>query len=260
MKVKNFLVLYKDSILKEHRKIVDAVKKIFDENKLKAAFCERSSFKEESEKGYDLILSIGGDGTLLRAAQVAKNAAIFGINSNPRRSEGVLCSATGDDLREKLARIINGDFFIKRFTRARILFTNSGHSYNALNEIYVGSATPYHTSRYILKFGKIREEQKSSGVIVATGLGSTAWYGSISKESFGPEIEELRFAVREPYKGELLSFDLTEGSLAVKEQLSLKSKMASAIVAIDSIIEIPLGNEEEVKVSVSPKPAKFIAF
>lgn len=86
------------------------------------------------------------------------------------------------------------------------------------------------------------EAQKSSGIIIATGAGSTAWYGSVVKESFNPEMKELRFVVREPYKGKL----------GANQKLYIKSKMTSGIVAVDSIIETPFSNEEEIEVSISP--------
>lgn len=260
MKLKNFLVFYKDSNLAEHRHTIAAIKRIFDKYKLKARFCKRNKFNKEPEGDYDLVLSVGGDGTLLRAAYSVKDTVILGINSNVKKSEGSLCSVASCDLEEKLKRAIEGNFSVKNFTRARAFFRNSRQSYDALNEVYIGSATSYFTSRYILEFGKIKEEQKSSGIVVSTGLGSTAWYNSIAGENFNPEFKELRFIVREPYNGRLSDFTLRKGKITGKEKLSVKSKMKDAVVAVDSIMEVPLDSQEEVQITISPKPAKFVVF
>ncbi len=260
MKLNNFLVFYKESTAQEHRKTITAVKKIIRQHKIKATFLERSKFDKESLKDYDLIVSVGGDGTFLRASHFAYSRPVLGINSNTETSEGVLCSATKHNLEEKLVRIAAGKFTVKKFTRVRVSFLNTGSNYDALNEIYIGSATPYHTSRYILKLNKIKERQKSSGVIVATGAGSTAWYGSIAKENFNPKAKELRFAVREPYEGKLLKPTLVKGKLNMKQKLYLKLKMSRGVVALDSIIEVPLPGEEEIEVSISPKPAQVVSF
>lgn len=260
MKPKSFLVFYKDSKLKEHRQVLNEIKRVFGKNKLKASFCKRSKFNKKLGGSYDLVLSVGGDGTLLRAAHSAQSAVIFGINSNRKKSEGALCSATIVDLKEKTQKAIEGNFVIRSFARARISFKNKSKSYDALNEVYVGSAISYITSRYSLKFGKIKEKQKSSGIIASTGLGSTAWYSSSARESFSPENNELRFIVREPYRGRLSAFNLKKGSITGKQKLSLKLKMANAVAAIDSIIKIPLDYGQEVQIGLSPNPARFAYF
>jgi len=260
MKLKRVLVVHKDSISEEHLRTMDETRSIINEYDLKCVFLKRDELNKERVENYDLILSVGGDGTLLRVSHFVNNAAILGINSNPKTSEGVLCYATRYDLKEKLTRIIDGNFGIKKLTRARVFFINAGRNYDALNEIYVGSAKSYHISRYILKFGSVEEEQRSSGIIITTGAGSRAWYGSIIKESFNPEMKELRFVVREPYRGKLVKFNLIKGKLDANKKLYIKSKMANGIVAVDSIIEAPFSNEEEIKVSISPVPVTLISF
>ena len=259
MKFKKILVVYKDSILEKHHKRIDDVKSMFNKYDAKSVFLRKDKLNEECAEGYDLILSVGGDGTLLRVAHFVNSTAILGVNFDPKTSEGILCAAKSHDFKEKFARVIDSKFSVKRLTRARVFFVNSGDSYDALNEIYVGCAKPYHTSRYILKFGIVEEKQKSSGIIVATGTGSKAWYGSAVKQRFNPETQELRFIVREPYRGKLTKFNLTKGRLSVKQKLCIKSKMANGVVAVDSMIEKPLSNGEKVEISISPKPLKLIS-
>lgn len=104
MELKKVLVVHKDSILEEHRKTMYGVRKILNGYDIKSSFLGRNELNKKCEEGCDLILSVGGDGTLLRVSHFVNNAAILGINSNPKTSEGVLCYATRHDLKEKLAR------------------------------------------------------------------------------------------------------------------------------------------------------------
>jgi NAD+ kinase len=260
MKLKKVLVIYKDPVSEEHRKTVDGVRKILNEYDISGAFLGREKCSSKNTEGYDLVLTVGGDGTLLKISRFVNDAAVLGVNFDPGTSEGVLCSATIHDLGEKLARIIDGKFSVKKLTKARVFFINTGQTYDGLNEIYIGSARPYRISKYILKFGKVEEEQKSSGIIIATGRGSTAWYGSVTRENFDPEAKELRFIVREPYSGKLIKFNLISGKLDATRKLYVRSKMAYGVVAVDSTIEVPFGDGEEVEVSISPEPFKLISF
>src|SRR3989338_4584283 len=43
---------------------------------------------------YDLVVSVGGDGTFLQAARSVMRTPLLGVNSDPLRSEAVFCAAT----------------------------------------------------------------------------------------------------------------------------------------------------------------------
>jgi len=221
------------------------------------------SFENASEKlpSKDIGTTVTRERWLLiRISHFVNDTVVLGVNFDSRTSEGVFCSATRHDLKEKLARIIDGKTGIKKLTRARVVFIKTGQSYDALNEIYVGSDKPYRISKYIFKSGKVKEEQKSSGIIVAAGAGSTAWYGSVVKENFDPGMKELRFVIREPYCGKVTKCNLINAKLGKDEKLYIKSKMVNGVVAADSMIEAPLGNEEEAEIGISPEPFKLILF
>jgi len=126
--------------------------------------------------------------------------------------------------------------------------------------VYIGSLKSYQISRYKIKINGIEEEQKSSGIIISTGTGSSAWYGSLKKENFSGETKELRILVREPYIGNLLKFKLTEGKVNGDQKICIESKMNEGIVAIDSIIEIPFEARKSAEIGISPKPLKIISF
>jgi len=256
MNIKKILIVYKNSNLRTQKKIIELLKKILKDSNLNLV--NRCDLTKKDIKGHNLIFSIGGDGTFLRTAHFITNELIMGINSDVKKSEGKLCSAVKENLKDKINKIKEDEFIIKKLTRVRVHY--SSKDYDALNEIYVGSSKPYYLGKYILKFNNIKEEQKSSGIIISSGTGSSAWYKSITNNTFDPESEELRFVVREPYYGRLSKFNITTGRIYKNQKLYLVSKMKDGIIAIDSITELPFSKDKEIEIKISPKPLNVIYF
>jgi hypothetical protein len=111
-----------------------------------------------------------------------------------------------------------------------------------VNDLFVGPRT--HTSAlYDIELGDRRESQSSSGMIVSTGLGSTAWLKSIVTGSLGIaramqateprgeyqpqawDADRLTFAVREPFPSRSSTTDLVYGCVTRDKPLKLRSRM-----------------------------------
>ena len=121
---------------------------------------------------------------------------------------------------------------------------------------------------YEIAAGDRKETQSSSGLIVATGLGSTAWFKSIVTGSlaiagtFGNQAgialcaaalghDELRFAVREPFPSRTSQTSLVYGRLAKGELLRLRSLMPeNGVIFSDGIeadrLDFNSGTEAEI--------------
>src|SRR3989338_1339163 len=59
-------------------------------------------------KRYDLVVSVGGDGTFLQAARSVRETPMLGVNSDPARSEAVFCAATSRTFARLCALALNG--------------------------------------------------------------------------------------------------------------------------------------------------------
>src|SRR6202035_973225 len=82
-----------------------------------------------------------------------------------------------DDLPALLRDVAAGKRPFKTVTMAKATLAN-GQVLHAVNDLFIGART--HTSAfYEIAAGGERETQSSSGLIVSTGLGSTAWFKSI---------------------------------------------------------------------------------
>ena len=147
----------------------------------------------------DVFISAGGDGTFLNvASQLEGGKWLIGLNTDPERSVGHLCARSRykkTNLKYIIQQIAEGEcVFIKR-SRIRVKM-----SYDckvgeveipkyALNDVYVGETSPTRLSYLELQIDKLpAEKQKSSGFLISTGSGSTAWsYHANALDSYRTE-------------------------------------------------------------------------
>ncbi len=261
MELKNVLVVYSDSKSKEHKKTMKEVKRVLAKYKINSVFVRKEEQKKKLSKNTDLVISVGGDGTFMDASHLIKDdTLILGVNSDPMSSEGVHTNVTRKDFEKRILQIINGDFSVEKWTRLEVIINGSGKKAYALNEVYVGASHIYNTSRYSLYVNGKWEKQKSSGILISTGCGSTAWYQSAGGRPFSKTEKEARFIVREPYCGHLVCGRTISGIIKNGEKLIIKSEMRDGIVAIDSFKEYKLPKEKIVTVKISDKPIHVAVF
>jgi NAD+ kinase len=122
----------------------------------------------------DLVLSLGGDGTMLRAAQIAhkSDALLVGVNFG---SLGYLTEVEGQDLQQALEQILAGDF---RVEERMMLQCGSDDTEPAvaLNEVLVERSSRTRLVRLGVSIdGERLADFNADGLIVATPTGSTAY-------------------------------------------------------------------------------------
>jgi len=213
-----------------------------------------NNLQKEDLIGIDLVISIGGDGTFVKAAHLMEEGLILGINSNYKTSEGALTSINLDEI-DKLKNLDKGKMEITEKQRADVILNGKILDEKVINEIYIGAASQFHSSRYILNFKGAKEEQRSSGVIVSTGTGSDSWFLAAGGKPFHYSEKKLRFIVREPYFGKrVFKPTILAGELSEKEKIVVEStRNFGGIIAInDSTYDFNTGDIVEVKISDSP--------
>jgi hypothetical protein len=105
---------------------------------------------------------------------------------------------------------------------------DGGFKLRALNEVFIGHRT-HQSARYRLRWQGSTVRHSSSGVIVATGTGSTGWARSIHRERArpvalpDPEDPRLVFFVREAWPSPGTDCSVTAGS--VESTLEITSEM-----------------------------------
>ncbi len=145
----------------------------------------------------DLVVALGGDGTLLRAARLVaeRGTPVFGVNLGQL---GFLTNTSEAELEEGLARVLAGEGVLdRRFTlTAQVVAAGhpKGEAYHALNDVVIhrptaSRVTPVHLA---VRHGDVIDEIGSfsaDGVIVATPTGSTAYSLAAGGPIVVPEVE-----------------------------------------------------------------------
>ncbi|MBL7684672.1 MAG: NAD(+)/NADH kinase, partial [Deltaproteobacteria bacterium] len=122
----------------------------------------RSEVQHENIKNYDLIVTVGGDGTFLETSHfVFDLIPMIAVNSNPDRSHGAYCSATLESFYPTLLNLMKQKAPLFRLHRLQLSIRHKKIRVLALNDILFANACPAGTSRYEIQIGKKKEEQKS---------------------------------------------------------------------------------------------------
>jgi len=203
----------------------------------------------EGPDGHDLVMCVGGDGTVLHASHKTLDVPLLGINSDPSRSVGYFSGTNADGVDAALALFENDE--LERFMLHRLRLTLDGEELAppVLNDVLVANDNPAATSRYILMTGARHETQKSSGLWISTAAGSTAGIRSAGGAVLPLEGPWLQYLVREPVVSPLASYEMLRGVRALDEGLVVVSQMDNGYAYIDGPhvkVPLPLGARLEI--------------
>jgi NAD+ kinase len=211
---------------------------------------------------FDLVVTVGGDGTLLRVTQlVGEDCPVVAINSAPEDSVGYFSAGTREDVGDVLADALAGRLRATQLTRMRVELEGEVITSRVLNDVLFCHASPAATTRYALRVRGHEEEHKSSGVWVATPAGSTAAIHSAGARPLPIASQELVFRVREPYPYGRARLKLLQGTLGPRETLSITSQVRSGRLFVDGprdvhVVEIGA----RLTMSRSPDPMTLLGF
>lgn len=142
----------------------------------------------------DLVITLGGDGTLLTAARalVDKKIPLLGINLGRL---GFLADVPVSDFEQHLGAVIAGKYTVESrfFIEGEIEGPNRASSKNiAINDIILHSHGPLSMIEYeVYSDGILIHKQRADGVIVTTPTGSTAYALSGGGPIMHPSLETL---------------------------------------------------------------------
>lgn len=137
------------------------------------------SFDEinDSLRGANLVVVLGGDGSIISAARVCAPARvpILGVNFG---RVGFLTELEPGDVEDKLPLYLDGDYWVdvRSMLSGELNANGHAHTYTALNDIVVARGAEPHVIR--IKIGVDGFDYNTTvadGVIVSTATGSTAY-------------------------------------------------------------------------------------
>ncbi|MBP2653603.1 MAG: hypothetical protein H6Q73_1172 [Firmicutes bacterium] len=203
----------------------------------------------------DLVVAIGQDGLVANTMKYLTEQRIIGVNPDPERWDGILLPFTVSDLRLIIPEVLRHSRPCKEVAMAKAQL-NDGQNIYAVNDLFVGQRT-HVSAKYEIQIGADQERQSSSGIIISTGLGSTAWLKSVvtgaaaivkylsGNKGFNIKTDTkldwnadcLYFSVREPFISRTSHANLVIGRVTAQESLVVRSLMAGDGVIFSDGIE-----------------------
>jgi NAD+ kinase len=242
---------------REHRRTLDAVRHAlaardipFDEapvHRLTAAAARRIA-------AADLVIAVGGDGTLLAASHHVTRGALLGVNSAPGDSVGHFCRAH----RGSVADVLDAVLASRRrpLSVARLRLTLGGRELpRALNDALVAHASPAATTRYRLRVLGREESHRSSGIWIATPAGSTAGILSAGGSAMPIRSRRLQYRVRELYREPGRRYALTGGVPPRGAGIVVESRMPEGRIYVDGwrlAFEFGFGSRLQARIDARP--------
>jgi len=241
MKLNRVLIVYKKigihspkrltRISRLHMQAVERAKRDLKALGIRCQVLERGKLKRNQKA--DLIISIGGDGTFLACAHVANSAPLLGLNSMPGYSIGFFCAATTETLSKTVVKIQMDRLKLRYIPLIEAKIGKKAIPCLALNDILFAGDSPAEMARYTMEIGKKSERQRSSGVWISSGAGSTAAILSAGGKRQNMESTKIQYLVREPFKMPGRRYSMLRGILRGSDRIKVTSNMRDARVYID---------------------------
>uniref|UniRef100_A0A9J2Q1V7 NAD(+) kinase n=1 Tax=Ascaris lumbricoides TaxID=6252 RepID=A0A9J2Q1V7_ASCLU len=307
---------------------VNAICKALTDNGIEVKVVSREEYNDEALLWADAVFSAGGDGTfLIAAAKINDQRPVIGFNTDPLGSEGHLCITRKSDqpVRGVIEKLLKGDFswmwrqrirvtilkWVEEckdvseaedemceksdgLRKARLFRTDSFDPEMpvlALNDVFIGESHAARVSYYDVQVddGPMLR-QKSSGLTVSTGTGSTSWNYNINRVSdqhindilsimktmgvlcvepndemtkeicrrfnekliFEPHSSKMSFTVRDPV------FNATFPAMAPRgyaSRIRVRSRCSDAHLVLDGGVSVPFNYGTEILLEVHREDA-----
>lgn len=249
---------------------VARVEEICRQRSVEVVFVERHvSAAAEAVKGdvlhgeVDLVVALGGDGTLLRAARLVAelDIPVFGVNLG---TLGFLTHTAEAELEAGLIRVLEGEAEVERRATLQAQVVSGGQAkgdaFRALNDVVIhkpGAArvTPVHLT---VQDGDTEYEVGSfsaDGVILATPTGSTAYSLSAGGPIIVPEVECVVVTAICPHS-------LAVRPLVVPDRVTLHVRPLDPShelqLTVDGQVARVLDPRDEVEISKGPYPVALV--
>jgi NAD+ kinase len=216
-----------------------------------------SSFKE-LDKSFDLLISIGGDGTILKAITFVKDLSIPIVGVNTGRL-GFLAKIQIENIEQVIEEIILKNYSVSERTLIEVSTSETNQQLSklnfALNEITLSRK---NTTSMISIDTKLDNKHLNSywadGLIISTPTGSTGYSLSCGGPIIMPEAENLIINPIAPH-------NLNARPLIIPDSTEIKIKVNGRedefLISLDSRITT-LSNSNEVIIKKSPFKIKMI--
>ncbi len=243
----------------DHVHTIQEARRILEKLGVDARFRYRAD--ADRAENFDLVITLGGDGTLLWASHLVGKQPMLAINTAPQDSVGYFCGGTKDTLEESLTAAIRGELPARSLSRMQISVDGEVISRRVLNDVLFCHECPAATTRYLIKLRGVEEDHRSSGVWVGPAAGSTAAQRSAGGQVLPIDSDQIQFVVREPYMPNGTRYQLVNGLFGPEEELLITSKIHGGRLYADGPHlkrKVDLGSE--IRLKRSPESLTVLGF
>ena len=191
---------------KSHKQCVTDLLSLLRKHVVQFSCVNRVDLDRQHLAGVDLMVAVGGDGTVLSSAHFVDHGTIplLGINSDPnvssedlqvkkkksdeRRSHGALCSFTAHNMEAGLQRVLYGGGNLHKRTRIRCKVKSTFSEtllVPALNDLLVANPSPAAVSRFRMGWMQWMDEEKEKQGGTSRQSDDQQIYGTVTR--FGGE-------------------------------------------------------------------------
>lgn len=204
------------------------------------------------EMDVDTLVTIGGDGTILRAMQ-RSNAKLLGINAGVM---GFLTEVKLDDIETSIDRVLNNDYKLDERMKLKVQ-KNGDRLYDCLNEAVFHTAQVSKMRHFKITIdGHLADDFRADGMMIATPTGSTSYAMSAGGPIIDPRVEAMVMVPLAPFK-------LSQRPLVVPSKSKIEVELVEpkeCLLVLDGQDIQKISGEETVSITVSENKASFIRF
>lgn len=210
-------------------------------------------------EGHDLVIVIGGDGTLLRAGHLCAplDVPLLGVQAGRL---GFLTELTTLDIESNLSRLISADYRLENRMMLQAEFLENGNvkqRWDVINEALISrgrDARPIEV-RVDLNEGYMMS-YIADGLIVATATGSTAYALAAGGPILPPELRNMLVLPIAPHLSLDRAVVLAEGAVVNLRAIS----DFEVVLSIDGTTPLSISPENSVRITANKKSLRMVRF
>ena len=201
----------------------------------------------------DLVIAMGGDGTVLKALDMLPTCPVLAINFG---TVGFLTAGDRDDLEALLLRLLDNDFLIS--DRVLLRCDYPGGTTHAINEVVLRSTARMIDVEVLVNGARIRHI-RGDGVIVGTPTGSTGYLLSTGAPVVMPDVECFILDGLNEYNFSSRALILSPEA-QIRLRLTGSNESQDVQLMVDGKLTSSLAPQQELHLARSERRAQLIYF
>ena len=205
----------------------------------------------------DMLIALGGDGTMLRAGCLTAPHGIPVLGVNLGRL-GFLAEVQPEEWPDVLARVMACEYWLEQRMMLRAVVERDGallSTFDVLNEVFVGRGSIGRPVRIEVRIdGGVLSTYIADGLIVATPTGSTAYALAAGGPILPPELKNILLVAVAPHL-------IIDRPVVLHEGTTVDLRVVTdhrAVLSADGRDSIALSRGDLVRVQSSPHVCRFV--